>query len=198
MKNKPGNNKEELVLTAVRLKKGDKMIQINWQIIKQDYINSMLTLKEICDKHGVKMSTLTSKIRKEGWRELKEVTSEEMENRTRRILNLSDRILDKVSEAIDEVANHVVKTKEKTKEVAYDDELKKPLSETVSECEREEIVASLIDTGALKQLVATLKDVKDIHLGFAEGSTANEDGSENGVIMISDVKPVGGEGDAAV
>jgi len=174
------------------------MIQQNWQSVRDDYIKSTLTLKEICNKYGLKQSTLTSRIKKEGWRELKEITNEELENRTRRILNLSDRILDKVEEAIEEVASHIIKTKEKTKSVDYDDDRKKPLSETVSETEREEIIAGLIDTGSLKQLTATLKDVKDIHLGFTADSASNTDTNESGVIVIADVGAAKNAGDEAV
>lgn len=174
------------------------MIQYDWQSIQEDYVKSALTLRQICSKYGLKPGTLNSKIKKEGWRELKEITAEELENRTRRILNLSDRILDKVEQAIEEVADHIVKSKERSKSVDYDDAGKKLLNETVSETEREKIVASLIDTGSLKHLVATLKDVKDIHLGFTSNANSNDDSGESGVIMIADINSVPEEGVEAV
>ena len=80
----------------------------------------------------------------------------------------------------------------------YDDAGKKLLNETVSETEREKIVASLIDTGSLKHLVATLKDVKDIHLGFTSNANSNDDSGESGVIMIADINSVPEEGVEAV
>ena len=82
----------------------------------------------------------------------------------------------------------MIKIKEKEKVVEYDSELKKPITETVSETEKVEIIDSVIDTASLKQIVATLKDVKDIHLGFINRETNENENGENGVIMISDIK----------
>ena len=77
----------------------------------------------------------------------------------------------------------------------YDGDLKKPICEKNTETEKVEIIDSVIDTAALKQIVATLKDVKDIHMGFLSGESADEETGENGVIMISDVENSPEEGD---
>ena len=108
--------------------------------------------------------------------------------RQKRILEISDRILDKVDAALLEVDRTVMKIKEKEKIVEYDSDLKKPISERHTETEKVEIVDSVIDTSSLKQIVATLKDIKDIHVGFAAKEDDNTDDDENGVIMISDIK----------
>lgn len=81
----------------------------------------------------------------------------------------------------------VTKEKKKIKEVEYDEELKKPVSETYTETESSDITSTLIDTSALKQLVSTLKDVKDIHLGFSKPDGTGEE-DECGVIVISDIE----------
>ena len=116
------------------------------------------------------------------------INESEFELRQKRILEISDRILDKVDTALKEVDRSVVKIKEKEKVVEYDSELKKPISEKHSETEKVEIIDSVIDTASLKQIVATLKDVKDIHLGFINRETNENENGENGVIMISDIK----------
>lgn len=108
--------------------------------------------------------------------------------RQKRILEISDRILDKVDAALLEVDRTVMKIKEKEKIVEYDSDLKKPVSEKHTETEKVEIVDSVIDTSSLKQIVATLKDIKDIHIGFATKDEENADDDENGIIMISDIK----------
>lgn len=113
--------------------------------------------------------------------------------RQKRILEISDRILDKVDAALMEVDRTVIKVKEKEKVVEYDSELKKPISEKHTETEKAEIVESVIDTSSLKQIVATLKDIKDIHLGFMAKDDEETEGDENGIIMISDVKNANGE-----
>ena len=54
------------------------------------------------------------------------------------------------------------------------------------ESEKIDVVESLIDTGALKQLVSTLKDIKDIHMGLCRSSDSDDE--ESGVIMISPIE----------
>ena len=119
---------------------------------------------------------------------MQNINETEFELRQKRILEIRDRILDKVDCALNEVDRSVIKIKEKEKVVEYDSELKKPITETVSETEKVEIIDSVIDTASLKQIVATLKDVKDIHLGFINRETNENENGENGVIMISDIK----------
>ena len=119
---------------------------------------------------------------------MQNINETEFELRQKRILEISDRILDKVDCALNEVDRSVIKIKEKEKVVEYDSELKKPITETVSETEKVEIIDSVIDTASLKQIVATLKDVKDLHLGFINRETNENENGENGVIMISDIK----------
>ena len=117
----------------------------------------------------------------------KDNLNEDFEQRQKRILDISDRILDKVSSALDEVDRTVIKVKEKEKIVEYDGDLKKPISEKYTENEKVEIIDSLIDTSSLKQIVATLKDIKDIHNGFCGKNNQSDDEEENGIILISDI-----------
>ncbi|MBE7049200.1 MAG: hypothetical protein E7394_00330 [Ruminococcaceae bacterium] len=105
--------------------------------------------------------------------------------REEKILRLSERMLEKISSAIDELSLYQAKEKERVKEVEYDEENKKVIKETNVESEKIDVVESLIDTGALKQLVSTLKDIKDIHVGLCQKS--DYDGEESGVIMISPI-----------
>ncbi len=122
------------------------------------------------------------------------VNEADFETRQKRILEISDKILDKVDIALSEVDRTLVKIKEKEKIVEYDSDLKKPISEKHTETEKTEIVDSVIDTASLKQIVATLKDIKDIHVGLS--SKDDEDnGDENGIILISDIHPLKKAGD---
>ena len=116
------------------------------------------------------------------------INESKFELRQKRILEISDRILDKVDTALKEVDRSIIKIKEKEKNVEYDSELKKPISEKHSETEKVEIIDSVIDTASLKQIVATLKDVKDIHMGLMPQENTETDTEENGVILISDIK----------
>ena len=120
---------------------------------------------------------------------MQNINTEEFLIRQQRILQISDSILNKVEAALNEVDRTVIKIKEKEKTVEYDGDLKKPVSESISETEKVEIIDSVIDTSALKQIVATLKDVKDIHMGFLNDDMNSDTIEDNGVIMISDIAP---------
>ena len=108
------------------------------------------------------------------------------ETREERILHISDRLLTKIEKSIDEIDRCIVKTKERTKSVEYDSDLKKPVNETLLEKENVEIVEGMIDKMGLKQLVSTLKDIKDIHLSFAEGNNINDD-EDTGIIVLGEI-----------
>lgn len=115
------------------------------------------------------------------------INEKDFELRQKRILEISDRILDKVDTALSEVDRSIIKVKEKEKIVEYDSDLKKPISEKHTETEKVEIIDSVIDTASLKQIVATLKDVKDIHMGFMSKEEDISSDEESGIIMISDI-----------
>ena len=70
--------------------------------------------------------------------------------------------------------------------VEYDSDLKKPVNETLLEKENVEIVEGMIDKMGLKQLVSTLKDIKDIHLSFEEGNIADDD-EDRGIIVLGEI-----------
>ena len=108
------------------------------------------------------------------------------ETREERILHISDRLLTKIEKSIDEIDRCIIKTKERTKSVEYDSDLKKPVNETLLEKENVEIVEGMIDKMGLKQLVSTLKDIKDIHLSFAEGNNINDD-EDTGIIVHGEI-----------
>lgn len=115
------------------------------------------------------------------------INEKDFELRQKRILEISDRILDKVDTALSEVDRSIIKVKEKEKIVEYDSDLKKPISEKHTETEKVEIIDSVIDTASLKQIVATLKDVKDIHMGFMSKEEDISSDEQSGIIMISDI-----------
>lgn len=110
----------------------------------------------------------------------------DFETRTEKILELSDRMLEKISRAIDEVDICITKDKKRVKKVEYDDELKKPIKETYTEKETVRSEKTTVDTSSLKQLVSTLKDIRDIQSGIYS-KESNEEDEERGVILISDI-----------
>jgi len=105
-------------------------------------------------------------------------------SREERILKISDSLLDKIERSISELDRCIVKNKEKTKTVEYDYDTKKPINEVVEEKEDIKIIEGMIDKMGLKQLVSTLKDIKDIHLSMTGENVSEED---TGIIYLSDV-----------
>lgn len=151
---------------------------------KEDFLSGELSLAEISRKYGIKYSSLRYKAKKEKWENQSPEPDED--NRKERIMNLSDRLLDKIEQSINEIDRCIMKTKEKVKTVEYDYDLKKPVAETVEEKENIEIIDGMIDKMGLKQLVSTLKDIKDIQLSISE-VTAGSDDDECGVIVLGQV-----------
>lgn len=107
------------------------------------------------------------------------------QDREKRILDISDKLLDKIEKSISEIDRCVIRTKERTKNVEYDFDLKKPVSESVEEKENIDIIEGMIDKMGLKQLVSTLKDIKDIHTGLS--GTESEEDDETGIIVLGEV-----------
>lgn len=106
------------------------------------------------------------------------------QDREKRILDISDKLLDKIEKSISEIDRCIIRTKERTKNVEYDFDLKKPVNESIEEKENIDIIEGMIDKMGLKQLVSTLKDIKDIHSSLAE---TEDDDEESGVIVLGEV-----------
>ncbi len=157
----------------------------NWDIIREEYLSSSASYRELCAKHGVSYGSLSKVAAMQGWhRERKESVSKAL-TRQDRILAITDKLLDKIEKSISELDRCIVKNKERTKTVEYDYDTKKPLTETVEEKEDIKIIDGMIDKMGLKQLVSTLKDIKDIHLGMSD-DTSGED-EDGGIIVLSEV-----------
>ena len=157
----------------------------DWNVIRDDYLSSHLSYRDLCLKHGVKYSALSKIASKEGWHAIRKENKTPALSREERILSISDALLDKIEKSISELDRCIVKNKEKTKTVEYDCDTKKPINEVVEEKEDIQIIEGMIDKMGLKQLVSTLKDIKDIHLSIT-GEESNEE-ENGGIIMISEI-----------
>jgi len=157
----------------------------NWDSLRQEYISSAVSYRDLCRKHGVSYGALAKVAASEGWHRQRLQNEENAVSREERILAISDRLLDKIEKSISELDRCIVKNKERTKTVEYDCDTKKPLTETVEEREDIKVIDGMIDKMGLKQLVSTLKDIKDIHLSITDSDEAEEENA--GIIVLSDV-----------
>lgn len=156
----------------------------DWNAIREDYLRSSLSYRDLCQKYDVKYGSLAKIAASEGWSREKRTADKKSLSREDRILEISDRLLDKIEKSITELDRCIVKNKEKTKTVEYDYDTKKPINEVVEEKEDIQIIEGMIDKMGLKQLVSTLKDIKDIHISISGDMVSDE---ESGIIMLSDV-----------
>ena len=157
----------------------------NWDNIREEYLSSSVSYRELSAKHGVSYGALSKVAAMQGWHKEKKGGMSRQMPRQDRILAITDALLDKIEKSISELDRCIVKNKERTKTVEYDYDTKKPLTETVEEKEDIKIIDGMIDKMGLKQLVSTLKDIKDIHLGITD--TKTEDEEDGGIIVLSEV-----------
>ncbi len=162
------------------------MLGTDWKVIRDDYISSGMSYRDICQKHGVNYSALSKIASKEGWYKTRKESENRSLSREERILSISDTLLDKIEKSISELDRCIVKCKEKTKTLEYDYDTKKPINEVVEEKEDIQIIEGMIDKMGLKQLVSTLKDIKDIHRSIEGDDGSGEE--DSGVILLSDVE----------
>lgn len=152
----------------------------DWIKIKNEYISSNISYRDLAKKYGVVFSTLEKTARREKWTELRkkqcdkiatelrqktaEKIAERESDRLSRINSAADRLLDKIEEAIEQLDNHLVKNKKKTKVIEYNnpDRPDKPTREIIEEFEEAEFVPGDIDRLGLKMIAGTLKDVRGI------------------------------------
>lgn len=93
-------------------------------------------------------------------------------HRKKRVLDVSDKLLDKIEQAVEELNIQVVKEVTKEKETFYENEEspKKATREVTREVQSVSKVESIVDRDGLKQLIAALKDVQDVQHAEQEES----------------------------
>lgn len=154
--------------------------KVDWIKIKNEYINSNVSYRNLAQKYNIPFQTLRDRALKEKWvnerkiqrnkigtktaQKTAEKISEEESDRLSRINSVADRLLDKMEEAIEQLNNHLVKNKKKTKIIEYNNCQRpdKPTKEVVEEFEETEFIAGDVDRLGLKMLAGALKDVLSV------------------------------------
>lgn len=155
---------------------------LNWNKIKNEYINGYISQRKLAEKHGIPYQTLRDRAIKEKWNDKRkaqrakigekteqktaELLAQREADRLLRISNAADRLLEKIEQATEQLDQFIVTNKLKSKEVKYVSEkagFGKPQKEIVKEVEDKRIVkADHLDRLGLKQLTSALKDLRDI------------------------------------
>lgn len=150
------------------------MASVDWIKIKNEYVNSNISYKDLSEKYPVSKTAIANKGKAENWVKLKknnlnktctkvvQKTAEKIidaeVDRITKLLNLSDEVLKKIEIALGQLTKYV------------------DMFGNVRECE-------VIDANKLRKIVASLKDAKEIML--VENN--NDEDLETGVVMIPEV-----------
>lgn len=129
------------------------MSKIDWIKLKNEYINTDISYRELAKKYNTSFSTLEKTARKEGWRKLRKEQRESVEkkvrqktvkkivtnevNRLTKLLTLTDTAQSKIEKAFEQLTIYV------------------DMFGNVTETD-------VIDVAKLRKLLASLKDLKDI------------------------------------
>ena len=151
---------------------------MDWQAIKTEYITTKTSYRKLAAKYGVSATAIANKSKAENWLEQREqflnktftktveVASKKQVDRMTRIMDASDRLLDKLEKAIDELDMHLTTHKVKTKVIEYHNYERpdKPTKEIIEEDEKLIEFTSIIDRKGLLAVTDALKNLKDIQM----------------------------------
>ena len=98
------------------------------------------------------------------------------------IETVADDILKLLKKAVKQSKDTTLRIKTKTISTEYDEELKKPMTETTEEREEIKKIKGEIDVSSLKTITGLLKEVSEMR------ETSGGDEKDRGVIVLADVK----------
>lgn len=152
--------------------------KIDWIKIRNDYINGNISYRKLAEKYGISFNTLKDRAVKENWYKEKLKQHEKIRIKTQqktaekkavseadritRLLNISDKLLNKLDQATDELGQVLIKNKEKTKIEGFiiDEETGIKYDKIVNwEYEKVDKAETIIDRFGVKLLAAALKDI---------------------------------------
>jgi hypothetical protein len=155
---------------------------VDWKRIKAEYVAGGISLRKLSDKYGVSFSTIQKKSMEEKWGELRKksgrkseekiidaVSSKEAKKAVKklsRVVDLTDKLLDKIEQAIEELDIQLYKDVKKTKEIEYNNEKRpdKPTKEIIHEEEKVIEIKTIVDRSGLKAIASSLRDIKEIQM----------------------------------
>lgn len=149
---------------------------VDWNLIKAEYMAGGISYRSLADKYGVSFTTLSRIASKENWVALRQQVEDKVETdlvnstaeieskRLSRIDSIADRLLDKIERAVDELDLYIIKNTKKEKVIEYNNSKapNKPTKEITHEDEKVGMMASIIDKRGLREISAALREIKDI------------------------------------
>ena len=151
---------------------------MDWNKIKAEYIAGGTSYRKLAEKYDVSFNTLKTHAVEEQWYKLRqqkdekattktlEILSTKSADKMTRVLDLTDKLLNKLERAIEELDIQLYKDVVKTKVIEYNHDLRpdKPTKETIHEEEKVIEVKSIVDRSGLKAIASSLRDIKEIQM----------------------------------
>ena len=152
---------------------------MDWHSIRKEYItDESSSYRKLAKKHGISLTAITNKAKQENWVEKRrqfkdktttktiEVLSDKSADKLTRVLDITDKLLDKLEKAVEELDIQLYKDVVKTKEIEYNHELRpdKPTKETIHEEEKVIEVKSIVDRSGIKAIASALRDIKEVQM----------------------------------
>ena len=152
---------------------------MDWKSIRNEYItDESSSYRKHAKKYGVSLTAITNKAKQENWVEKRrqfkdktttktiEVLSDRSADKLTRVMDITDKLLDKLEKAVEELDIQLFKDVVKTKEIEYNHELRpdKPTKETIHEEEKVIEVKSIVDRSGIKALASALRDIKEVQM----------------------------------
>lgn len=159
---------------------------VDWEQVKMEYITGDLTQSELAAKHKLTRSCLAMRVKREHWKEEREVYRKALQKKQEpdevayeavltarchrekqeRMDHVVGQLLDKIGQAITELDIQVLRTVRKEKEFLYDHPQRadKATCEIQVESETLTTVKCPVDRNGIKLLAAALKDLKEVQM----------------------------------
>lgn len=152
---------------------------MDWRTIRKEYItDESSSYRKLAKKYGISLTAITNKAKQENWVEKRrqfrdktttktmEVLSDKSADKLTRVLDITDKLLDKLEKAVEELDIQLYKDVVKVKEIEYNHELRpdKPTKETIHEEEKVIEVKSIVDRSGIKAIASALRDIKEVQM----------------------------------
>lgn len=128
-----------------------------WEQLRREYIHSQLSYRELAEKYGLPWGQVARTGAREGWMEKRRQAAQPTESPAQRFQSLISRTMDLMEEILED-------------EQQFNRHLVKPRSDAASD--QEERIYRKVDTKALKEFVAGLKELRTMLPGEDAGENA--------------------------
>lgn len=136
---------------------------MDWDAIKQEYISTNISQRELAEKYGVSVSSLGKRCASEGWSGLRKKFRKKVEKKTMEKISRKKACeLAKIGDCADKLVRLINDSLNDTATVRQTIVKIVPSEDDEDEAEVEEYCLQKLDTKYLRQMTAAMKDLMEI------------------------------------